>query len=56
VLEQAWHEGIVLCGISAGMNCWFSESVTDSFDIGRLAPLKDGLGLLSYLPRKNSVK
>jgi dipeptidase E len=46
VLTEAWREGVVLCGISAGMNCWFSESVTDSFDLGRLAPLKDGLGLL----------
>src|SRR5438105_3650380 len=31
VLKQAWHAGIVLCGVSAGMNCWFSASVTDSF-------------------------
>src|ERR1700749_1627336 len=29
------------------MNCWFEESVTDSFDRDRLAPLHDGLGLLS---------
>jgi dipeptidase E len=28
------------------MNCWFRESVTDSFDLGRLAPLRDGLGLI----------
>jgi len=47
VLAEAWGEGVVLCGISAGMNCWFSGSVTDSFDIARLAPLKDGLGLLA---------
>jgi dipeptidase E len=47
VLAEAWHEGVVLCGISAGMNCWFSGSVTDSFDLGRLAPLNDGLGLLA---------
>jgi peptidase E len=46
VLAEAWHAGIVLCGISAGMNCWFRESVTDSFDLGRLAPLKDGMGLI----------
>jgi len=46
ILAEAWHAGIVLCGISAGMNCWFRESVTDSFDIGRLAPLKDGMGLI----------
>jgi dipeptidase E len=47
VLAEAWREGVVLCGISAGMNCWFAESVTDSFDQARLAPLKDGLGLLA---------
>lgn len=46
LVREAWQEGVVLCGPSAGMNCWFSESVTDSFDLERLAPLKDGLGLL----------
>jgi dipeptidase E len=46
VLTEAWHAGVVLCGISAGMNCWFQESVTDSFDLDALAALKDGLGLL----------
>ncbi len=46
ILRRAWEAGIVLCGLSAGMNCWFEESVTDSFDLARLAPLHDGLGLL----------
>jgi dipeptidase E len=46
VLIEAWHAGVVLCGISAGMNCWFRESVTDSFDLDALAALKDGLGLI----------
>lgn len=46
ILRRAWKQGVVLCGVSAGMNCWFEESVTDSFDVGRLAPLRDGLGLL----------
>jgi dipeptidase E len=46
ILRRAWQEGVVLCGVSAGMNCWFEASVTDSFDRGRLAPLRDGLGLL----------
>jgi dipeptidase E len=45
-LRRAWQEGVVLCGLSAGMNCWFQQSVTDSFDVGRLAALHDGLGLL----------
>jgi peptidase E len=46
ILRRAWEEGIVLCGLSAGMNCWFGESVTDSFGACRLAALHDGLGLL----------
>jgi dipeptidase E len=47
ILRRAWEEGIVLCGLSAGMNCWFTESVTDSFDLAQLAPLHDGLGLIA---------
>jgi dipeptidase E len=46
VLREAWEQGVVLCGVSAGMNCWFEASTTDSFDLSRLAPLHDGLGLL----------
>lgn len=44
LLRQAWLDGAVLCGPSAGMNCWFEASVTDGF--GGLAALRDGLGLL----------
>ncbi len=44
LLRQAAAQGTVLAGISAGMNCWFEGSVTDSF--GPLAPLADGLGFL----------
>jgi len=47
VLVEAWHAGVVLCGISAGMNCWFEQSVTDSFDVATLAALPDGLGLIA---------
>jgi dipeptidase E len=46
VLRRAWEQGIVLCGISAGMNCWFEQSVTDSFDLNQLRGLDDGLGFL----------
>jgi dipeptidase E len=46
VLREAHEAGVVLCGVSAGMNCWFQASVTDSFDLASLAPLHDGLGLL----------
>ena len=46
ILRAAWEEGVVLCGISAGMNCWFEQSVTDSFGSGSLSALHDGVGLL----------
>lgn len=45
VFAEAADNGTVLAGISAGMNCWFEASVTDSFGPG-LAPLADGLGFL----------
>jgi peptidase E len=45
-LREAWEAGVVLCGVSAGMNCWFEQSVTDSFGLGDLAALDDGLGFL----------
>ncbi|MGC4943432.1 Type 1 glutamine amidotransferase-like domain-containing protein [Kribbella sp. DT2] len=45
-LSNAYDDGVVLAGISAGMNCWFEASVTDSYDVNSLAPLDDGLGLL----------
>ena len=43
-LRQAWSSGTVLSGVSAGMICWFSAGVTDSY--GGLEPLNDGLGLI----------
>jgi len=45
LLTQAAGGGTVLAGISAGMNCWYAASSTDSF--GPLAPLHDGLGLIT---------
>ena len=45
ILAEAAEQGVVLAGISAGMNCWFESSVTDSF--GPLAGLPDGLGFLA---------
>lgn len=30
IFRQAWREGIVLGGLSAGSICWFKEGVTDS--------------------------
>ena len=45
-LREAWENGTVLAGWSAGAICWFDAGVTDSFGPD-LAPLEDGLGLLS---------
>jgi dipeptidase E len=47
VLRAAWERGIVLTGLSAGMNCWFEGSVTDSYCLNRLQALGDGLGLVA---------
>jgi dipeptidase E len=46
-IRQAYAEGVVLAGVSAGMNCWFRASITDSFDVNDYARLDDGLGLLT---------
>ena len=44
ILRKAWHQGIVLAGVSAGAICWFEQGLTDSIP-GRLSPL-DCLGFL----------
>ena len=45
LLRGAYERGAVLCGVSAGMNCWFEASTTDSFG-PTLRALDDGLGFL----------
>ena len=45
VVREAWEEGVVLTGGSAGMICWFEASITDSFG-PQLEGLRDGLGFL----------
>lgn len=54
-LKAAWENGVILAGWSAGGNCWFESSVTDSFGLG-LDPLKDGLRFLpgSFCPHYDS--
>jgi dipeptidase E len=44
LLRTAAANGTILAGVSAGMNCWFEASSTDSY--GPLAPLTDGIGFL----------
>jgi dipeptidase E len=43
-MREAWCRGTILCGVSAGMICWFESSCTDSF--GPHRELLDGVGLL----------
>ena len=45
VVRQAWENGAVLAGASAGAICWFEACVTDSFRT-ELDGLHDGLGFL----------
>jgi peptidase E len=45
-LREAWEQGVVLCGSSAGMICWFEAGLTDSFG-PQLEGMRDGL---SFLP------
>lgn len=45
ILNEAWEGGIILCGLSAGSICWFSQGVTDSIP-GGLSVL-ECLGFLS---------
>src|SRR3954471_106459 len=49
IIKRAWRRGVLLCGLSAGSLCWFSEAVT-AFH-GPPEPVR-GLGLL---PHSNCV-
>jgi dipeptidase E len=44
-LREAWEQGTIMCGSSAGMICWFEAGVTDSFG-PQLEAMEDGLGFL----------
>ena len=46
---EAWRRGVVLCGLSAGSLCWFSEAVTAFHGTPQAV---EGLGLL---PHSNCV-
>jgi peptidase E len=45
VLREAWENGIVLAGSSAGANCWFEQCLTDSY-----ADEYTALDCLGFLP------
>jgi peptidase E len=55
-LRASWESGVMCCGVSAGANCWFEASTTDSFLVGRADPLMEGLGLIpgSFCPHYDS--
>lgn len=46
-LKNAWENGTVLAGVSAGSICWFKGGTTDSFG-PELAVVDNGLNLLPY--------
>jgi peptidase E len=56
ILMEAYQRGIVLAGMSAGMNCWFEEFATDSMIEGSIVPFKKGLGFIkgSACPHYNN--
>jgi peptidase E len=45
LLREAWEQGTVLAGWSAGMICWFEHGVTDSF-----GPQLEAMQCLGFLP------
>ncbi len=49
ILREAWREGVVLAGLSAGSVCWFEEGLSDSVVPGALRPLP----CLGFLPGSN---
>jgi peptidase E len=50
ILREAWERGVILCGLSAGSLCWFTEGVS-TFHGG--AP--DRVSGLGFLPWSNTV-
>jgi peptidase E len=45
LMREAWQQGVILWGASAGMICWFEHGVTDSF-----GPQLEGMDCLGFLP------
>jgi peptidase E len=57
ILRDAWEQGVVLAGVSAGALCWFEAGLTDT--MGRpLQPLTGGLAFLpgSFCPHYDGEK
>ena len=45
ILREAWEAGVILCGLSAGSLCWFTEAVTGFHGEPQRV---EGLGLLPF--------
>jgi peptidase E len=45
LMREAWENGVILWGASAGMICWFEAGVTDSF-----GPQLEAMDCLGFLP------
>jgi len=62
VLRGAWESGNVICGVSAGANCWFEKCSSDSLSIteGKGSPIisADCLGFLPglFVPHCNDPR
>jgi dipeptidase E len=56
-MREAWENGVVLAGVSAGAICWFESGVTDSYG-ANLQPLRNGLAFLkgSFCPHYDGEK
>lgn len=46
-MRNAWDQGVILAGVSAGSICWHVGGTTDSFG-PELRPVTNGLALLPY--------
>ena len=49
ILAEAWREGVVLAGLSAGSLCWYESGVTDSFGRGLKSFILKALNALKAL-------
>ncbi len=49
ILREAWENGTILCGSSAGSICWFEQGVTDSIVPEELR----AMNCLGFLPGSN---
>jgi peptidase E len=47
-MREAWTQGVILAGVSAGSLCWHNGGTTDSYG-PTLRPITNGLGFLPYV-------